>query len=72
MAGSNKGADRRERQANEIEANQAELRASIAESERLVGEADTILRRHRKECEEDEAARARARLSDNTLKDAAE
>ena len=55
MPNSIKRAERRAQQAKEIEANQAELRVSIAESERLVGEAEDILRRHRKECEEDDA-----------------
>jgi hypothetical protein len=39
-------AERRDRQAAEIEASQIKLRASIAETERLVGESDDILRRH--------------------------
>lgn len=56
MTDSKKRADRREQQAIEIEASQADLRASIAESDRLVGEADKMLRRHRKECEDDDAA----------------
>ena len=37
------------------EASQDGLRKSIAETERLVGESDKMLRRHRKECEEDDA-----------------
>jgi hypothetical protein len=45
-------AQRRERHTAEIEASQARLRASIAETERLVGESDEMLRRHRKENEE--------------------
>lgn len=56
MTDSKTRAERRERQAIEIEANQAKLRASIAESHRLVGVADDMLRRHRKECEDDDAA----------------
>ena len=32
------------------------MRASIAETERLVDESDKMLRRHRKECEDDDAA----------------
>ena len=43
---------RRERHALETEASQAKLRASIAETERLVGETDFMLSRHRKECED--------------------
>jgi hypothetical protein len=45
---------RRERHAVETEASQAKLRASIAETERLVGETDSMLRRHRNECEDRE------------------
>jgi len=45
-------AKRRDRQAAEVEASQAKLRASIAETERLVGESDQMLRRHRKESDE--------------------
>lgn len=48
-------ADRREQQAKEIEANQKALRESIAESQRLVAESETILKRHRREREEDDA-----------------
>jgi hypothetical protein len=56
MTDSKKRAERRDQQSQEIHANQAKLRESIAESERLVSEAEKILRRHRKECEEDDAA----------------
>jgi len=55
MTDAKKRAQRREQQSAEIEANQETLRSSIAESERLVGEADEILRRHRKEREDDDA-----------------
>ena len=41
----------RQRQTREFESNQNDLRKSIAESERLVGEADKMIRRHRKECD---------------------
>jgi hypothetical protein len=41
---------RRERQALELEANQVELRTSIAMSKRLADEADAMIRRHRQEC----------------------
>ena len=41
---------RRERQAQEMEANQSELRTSIAASKRLVDEADAMIHRHREEC----------------------
>jgi len=51
-----KRAERREQQAREVEASQATLRASIAETERLVGESDKMLRRHRKECDDDDAS----------------
>lgn len=49
-------AARRQRQAQEFEANQRELRDSIAESERLVGEADKMIRRHRDECDREDQA----------------
>jgi len=45
-------AERRERQATEIEASQVKLRASISETERLVGESAEMLRRHRKESDD--------------------
>lgn len=44
----------RQRQTEEFEANQQDLRDSIAESERLVGEADSMIRRHRKECDDNQ------------------
>ena len=40
----------------EIEASQEALRASIAETERLVEESDEMLKRHRQEREDDDAA----------------
>jgi hypothetical protein len=40
---------RRDRQARELEQNQKDLRTSIAQSKRLVDEADAMIRRHRKE-----------------------
>ncbi len=46
-------AARRKRQTQEFESNQKDLRHSIAESERLVGEADAMIRRHRDECDAD-------------------
>ncbi len=55
MTDKKKRTERREQHAREIEANQKALRESIAETERLVGESEEILRRHRKECEEGEA-----------------
>lgn len=45
-------ADRRNRHAEEIEASQAALRASISETARLVDESEEMLRRHRSECED--------------------
>ena len=45
-------AKRRVRQSIEVEASQQELRKSIAETERLVGESEEMLKRHRKECED--------------------
>ena len=56
-AGRNSRAERRDRQAAEVEASQANLRKNIAETKRLVGESDAMLKRHRKECEDDEAGR---------------
>ena len=55
MSDPKKRAERRKQHAAEIEASQDSLRKSIAETERLVGESDEMLRRHRKECEEDDA-----------------
>jgi hypothetical protein len=45
---------RRAQQALEIEENQAALRRSIAESQRLIDEAAEMTRRHRRELDEDE------------------
>jgi hypothetical protein len=50
-----KRAERREQQAREVEANQAKLRRSIAETGRLADESDAMLRRHRKECDDEDA-----------------
>ena len=50
-----KRAERREQQTREVESSQESLRVSIAETERLVDESDKMLRRHRKECEDDDA-----------------
>ena len=47
---------RRAQQAREIEQNQAALRRSIAESQRLIDEAAEITKRHRREMDEDEEA----------------
>ena len=46
--------ERRERHAREVEASQKALRESISETERLVGESDKMLRRHRHESEDDD------------------
>ena len=48
--------DRRKQQSEEVEASQAGLRRNIAETRRLVDESDRMLRRHRQECEDDDAA----------------
>lgn len=48
-------AERRDRHSREVEASQAELRRSIAETKRLVDEADDMLLRHRNECEDGDA-----------------
>lgn len=49
MPDKKKRAERREQQSQEIEANQKALRDSIAETQRLVGESEAMLRRHREE-----------------------
>jgi len=54
MTDKKKRAERREQQSREVEASQVALRESIAETERLVGESEEMLRRHRQECEDDE------------------
>ena len=51
---------RRDRQTREAEENQRQLRVSIATSERLVGEAEAMIRRHRDECDEAEPATRRS------------
>ena len=43
---------RRDRQSREIEDNQQELRASIAQSKRLADEADAMIKRHRVESDD--------------------
>jgi hypothetical protein len=50
-----KSAERRKQHTAEIEASQESLRKNIAETQRLVGESDEMLRRHRKERQEDDA-----------------
>ena len=46
--------DRDRLQAREIEENQASLKRSIAETSRLVDESEAMLRRHKRERQEDE------------------
>ena len=53
--GSERRASRAAQQNREIEENQEALRRSIAETERLVSESEDMLRRHRREREEDES-----------------
>jgi len=48
-------AERRERHTSEVEASQDALRESIAATEKLVDESDRMLRRHREECDDEEA-----------------
>ena len=52
MADKEDRARRHERHAGELEASQAALRKSIKETERLVGESEKMLRRHREERDE--------------------
>lgn len=57
IAGSKGGgsrSERRERHAAEVEASQGALRESIAATEELVDQSDRMLRRHRKECDDEE------------------
>jgi len=46
---------RRDDQAREVEESQRALRDSIDETRRLMDESDEMLRRHRKQCDEDDA-----------------
>lgn len=46
--------ERREQQTREVEASQKAMRESIAETDRLVGESEKMLRRHRQEREDDD------------------
>ena len=55
-AGAELRSERRERHSSEVEASQAGLRKSVAETDRLVVASDKMLRRHRKECDEDDGA----------------
>ena len=47
--------ERRAQHAQEVAESQAQLRKSISETERLVGESEKMLRRHRQEMEDDDA-----------------
>lgn len=51
--------ERRERHAAEVEASQSALRESVAVTEKLVEDSDRMLRRHRKECDEEEGKPSR-------------
>ena len=53
-------AERRERHAADVEASQDALRKSIDETGRLVEQSEQMLRRHRNEHEEGDAAAAAA------------
>jgi hypothetical protein len=48
---------RRLRQSQEMEQNQQDLRRSIAESKRLVDQAEEMIQRHRDECDAADSAR---------------
>ena len=54
MPDKEKRLQRREQHTREVEASQAALRKSIAETERLVDESDEMLKRHRRECQEED------------------
>ena len=54
MTDKEKRAARREQQSREVEASQKAMRESIAETDRLVGESEAMLRRHRQEREDDD------------------
>lgn len=49
--------ERRKQHDREIEASQAAMRTSIAETSRLVGESEEMIKRHHDERDADEAAR---------------
>ena len=56
MVDARKRTARRDQQAHEVEESQAKLRASIAETQRLMDESDEMMKRHRREREEDDAS----------------
>jgi hypothetical protein len=47
--------ERRDRQTREVEQSQRDLRVSIDKTQQLLDESDEMLKRHRRECEDDEA-----------------
>lgn len=47
--------ERRAQHADEVQRSQAQLRKSISETERLVGESEKMLRRHRQELDDDDS-----------------
>lgn len=47
--------ERRDQQAREVEESQAKLRASIAETQRLMDASDEMLKRHRRELDDDDS-----------------
>ena len=55
MADRKKRGERRDQQAREVEESQAKLRASIAETQRLMDASDEMLKRHRRELDEDDS-----------------
>ena len=55
-----KRVERRTQQAEEVETSQISMRKNIAETKRLVDDSDRMLRRHRKEREDDDAEEAGA------------
>ena len=48
----------REQHAAEVEASQGALRESIAATEKLVDDSDRMLRRHRKECDDEDEGKS--------------
>jgi hypothetical protein len=64
MTDRNQRVQRREQHSREIEASQNSLRESIAETDRLVGESEAMLRRHRQEQEDDDGAAPAPRSDD--------
>ena len=51
-------AERREQQALDVEDSQTALRESISETQRCVDQSDLMIKRHRQECVDDDAATA--------------